>query len=285
MGRGGYVLLGVLWMTAGITMLGVLLSVAVRDAASAARNRIALTDAEWTAEGCLAQVRGVLQEQAEAAARDPRLSASEIWNRVDETVRHSVAQRAERCRVSAAAAGSRLDVNRVEEPLLAEALHRAGYAARVADSVAALIVERRQIRPFRHMGEMDALPGVPESHELEALLDVDPGPLSMNHIPAPVLATLPGFTRETVAAVVARGPGAPPFTTFLEMTEGVSPASRETLVRAIPHLADQVTFIPSAWRIRVDAWSGAPPVTVRLEVRLEAVGTRIYIARRQAWIP
>lgn len=285
MNRNGYVLLGVLWLTAGITGVGILLSTAVGDAVSSARNRTALIKAEWTAEACLAQARGAAQEALGAAARDPRTSGATIWNRLDEVVRGSPAGLPERCTLSMRAVGSRLDLNRAEPMVIASVLRRSGFPTERADSLAALIGERRAVRPFRHPEELTRLVAAPEGAELGKLFDVDAGPLSVNHLPPAILYTLPGLTEETVGRVVVRRTRGEVFTTFLEMGEGVSHSSGEALVRAIPHLANVVTFVPSAWVLEADVEAGTPAVRVRTEMHVARVGSRVVVTRRRTWIP
>lgn len=285
MNRDGYVLLGVLWLTAGITGVGILLSTAVRDAVSSARNRTALIEAEWTAEACLAQARGAAQEAIDGAARDPRTPGATIWNRLDEVVRAWPAGLPETCTLSMRALGSRLDVNHAEPAVIASVLRMSGLPTERADSIAALIVERRAARPFRHPEELTRLVTAPEGGELGRLFDVHAGPLSVNHLPPAILATLPGLTEETVGRVAARRARGEVFHTFLEMGEGVSPSSREALVRAIPHLANVVTFVPPAWVLDAEVEAGAPPVRVRTEVHLARAGGRVVVTGRRTWIP
>jgi hypothetical protein len=284
-GRDGYVLLGVLWLTTGITGVGVLLAAAAHQGVSSARNRTALIEAGWTAEACLARAFGASQAALHAAARDPHIDGSAVWNRLEEAVGASSVPLPEGCRLSMRAVGSRLDLNSVEPTVIAWVLRNSEVPTERADSVAALIVEQRSLRPFRHPGELDRLLAAPEGEVLQKLVDVEPGPLSVNHLAEPILTTLPGLTAETAGRVVLHRSRGEVLTTFLEMGDQVSHSSREALVRAIPRLANVVTFAPPAWVFEADVEAGAPAVRVRTELHLARTGARVVVARRRTWIP
>ena len=58
--RGGFVLAVVLWVLVAASAFGVIAALLGRGALDAARNRAGLTRAQWTAEGCVEQMRGAI---------------------------------------------------------------------------------------------------------------------------------------------------------------------------------------------------------------------------------
>jgi general secretion pathway protein K len=303
----GYALIGVLWICAAATALALSAAAASRHVIAASRNRIALARAEWAASGCLARARSVLSEAIgmEGTAASYRQPA---WSRVDEILGESSAGDLADCVITARAVGSRLNVNSADEATLSRLLRGAGLAPAQADSLAAAIADWKDAddtprplgaerewyeavgkmppanRPFAHVSELALVRNAAGALSLDDLLDVEEGVISINHAPAPVLGILPGFTREAVEHVLNARTAGRPITAFAEIRNGLSAAAAESLAEAEPQLVAHASLVPQAWVLTVRSVSGAPAVTVVLEVRIERFATEIVIVRRRSWV-
>jgi type II secretory pathway component PulK len=272
----GYALLAVLWLSVGIAGLALVISTAARDAIAPSRNRIALAAASWSVAGCVARVRAVL---ADAFVRDgPHTSATpKEWDRVDRALQALPPFAALGCTLEARAVGARLDVNASDAATLAQLLRYAGVPAGRADSVAGAIAAHQ---PYVDRRELHLVAGLASTTVLDAVLDVEPGPISLNHAPGAVLALLPGFTEATVQRMLdARAQGAP-ISTFHELSQLLSPDAPNASAR-LPGLA---VFQPVAWVITVRASAGQPAVTAVVEVRLAKSGAGTTVTRHRSWI-
>lgn len=304
----GYALVGVLWICAAATALGIAASIASRHAVAASRNRIALARAEWLADACLARVRSALSA-ALAAERGSALDVQEpVWMRVDKVLARDAIIAAAACTIAARAVGSGLDVNAADETELSHVFRYAGLVAVRADSVAAAIVDWKDAddiprpggaerewyeirgrvppsnRAFTHIGELSLVQGVDGRLPFDSLLAVERGPVSINHALGPVLAQLPGFTAEAVASVLAARAAGRYVSGFTELKEALSPGGREALAQGESRLVAAATLTPSAWIVTARAAAGSPPATVAVEVRVERFGPRILTVRRRSWL-
>src|SRR3712207_133644 len=82
--RRGFVLLAVLWLLTGLASLGLVLSLAGREAVGTTSNRMGLARARWVAEGCVEVTRAVMGE----ALNEPAQAAA-AWRAFDDVVRGS----------------------------------------------------------------------------------------------------------------------------------------------------------------------------------------------------
>ena len=261
----GYALLAVLWMTVGIAGLAFLITEEAREAIATSRNRIALTEAGWTARACAAHIRAKLTGARLDDVRqdDPVLPLEAL--RMPSTLG---------CQVSARAVGSRLDVNATDSATLARLFRFAGMAGGRADTTAA-IVERH--KPYADPRAFHLLPGIEGFAVIDSLLDVEPGPIALNDAPAPVLALLPGFTDRTVREVLDARARAEPIVSFHDLSRFLSPDVPD----ASAQLPAVCVFWPEAWVFTVRAHAGAPSVTSVLELR---VARDARVTRSRSWI-
>lgn len=272
----GYALLAVLWIMVGIGGLTVVITAAARTAIASTRNRIAITTASWTASGCLGQARDVVTMALASRLNQPG-SAERAWNFVDRTVQTAPFLHDSPCRLTTRAVGARLDVNANDAPTVAMVLLNAGMRAGQADSVAAVIASNR---PFVDLRQLRTLPALQSLEVLDSVLDVESGPVSLNHASRAVLAALPGFTDETARQVLdARNRGTP-IPGFHELKPLLSPASPGASAR-LPGVA---VFEPVAWLITVRASAGTPVVTAVLEARLIRSESGTTIERQRRWL-
>lgn len=253
---------------------------AARDAIATSRNRIALTQASWTAQACVADVRAVLSDSLETRARHGTGSALEVWSRVN----HILGARgagASPCDLTLRAVGSRIDVNAADEATLARLLRNVGLAPARADSAAAELARRR---PFINVRELRLVRGLETVARLDTVLDVEPGAISLNHAPREVLALLPGFTEEAIEKVLDVRHRSASINTLHQLSEMLSPGARAAFDRAFPRLVSTALLAPPAWVVTVRSRAGTPTVTAVVEVRLAHGGSGTGIVRRRSWI-
>jgi hypothetical protein len=273
---GGYVLLAVLWIMVGVGGLTFLITAAARTAIAPSRNRMALTAASWTAAGCLAQARDRLTRSLAAAEYEPGDARMTAWNAIDRTLGGDIFNDSP-CRVSARALGAKLDVNTSDESTVAMVLLKAGMRRGQADSTAAVVASHR---PYLDMRQLHLVPELQTVSVLDSVLDVEAGLTCLNHASGAVLATLPGFTDETVRKVMEDRKHGKLISGFQELGPFLSPDSPEASAR-LPGVA---VLGPSGWVITVRASTGKPSVNVVLEALVIRSEPGIRIARRRSWL-
>jgi type II secretory pathway component PulK len=270
----GYALLGVLWITLGITSLAFLINADARVAIATSRNRIALTKAEWSAAACGAHVRAALAgaHMDQTALRQPdnkRGFSSDVGRLV-----HAFPPPPELgCVVTTRPVGALLDVNTADSATLARLLRNAGMAAGRADTVATTLTLHK---PYADRRAFRQLPGLATEAILDSLLDVESGPISLYYAPAPVLTLLPGFTDGTVREMLDARSRGEPVATFHDLSKLLSSDAPEASAR-LPAIS---VFQPIAWVLTVRAHAGTPTVTSVLELRLLQDGS---VLRCRSW--
>jgi type II secretory pathway component PulK len=300
--RRGFALLTVLWvMTAGsvLAAAGVL---AGRQGAHAARNRVNSARALWRAEDCLARAHATIDEQL-SEARTPD-AESATWRALDSLPPAPSLPMAEGCAVVLRAAGSTLDVNAAESEQLAR-LFTAAYGAPPADGLVDALLDWRDAddepRPEgaeadwyrtqrRHVprndsiaavGELARIRGFEELAGLGDLLGVEPGRISIANAPAAVLLAVPGFTEETVAAILERRFRGEQVTSLLALAKSLSPRSADSLIARYPDIERLTALEPDAWILTSEGAVGDPIVRATIEVRLVRAGRRAVVLRRR----
>jgi hypothetical protein len=200
-----------------------------------------------------------------------------VWGRVDRTLQGSPPPSELRCRLEARAVGARVDVNESDQPTLAQLFRHAGRPGPRADSAAAAIASHK---PYVDRRQLHLVPGLDSRTTVDSLLDVEAGPIALNHAPAAVLALLPGFTEATVQLVLDARARDAPISTFHELSQLLSP----DVPGASARLPALVVFQPIAWVITARASAGQPVVTAVAEVRLARSGVGTAITRHKSWI-
>lgn len=299
----GYALLATLWICTAISVatLGVL--AACTHSIATSRNRVSLARAEWYARACLAEVHNAIEAAHLAELGRPGRRAS-AWHRVDEIV---AASQHGRCTLTAVPAGTRIDINTVDEDVLMTSLTAAGLPLSRADSVSAAILDwldgdnftrlfgaerdwylsrGRVIPPNRPTGDLRELRfvrGVDSVPMLEEVFGVDRDPIAVMHAPRSVLMLLPGFSRELADYVILqRSSGTHP-TSFTELVEGVPHGARPAFMDSVPLLPELATLQPVAWLLTARYRTDLPSVTASLEVRLERLGDAVVATRYKSW--
>lgn len=270
----GYALLAVLWIAVGITGLTFAIVETARNAMAPVQNRTALTAASWQAAGCLAEVRQIIGSVL-ADANRIRPGAVTAWDSLDTIVGSHPS--AGECTVTMRPLGARLDVNSTDQPTLARLFRITGQRPGWADSAALAIVAAR---PFVDIRQIHRLSGLESAAFLDSLLDIDSGPIALNHASAPILALLPGFTENTIREILAARGRRTPVSSFYELSLLLSPDQPAAAAR-LPGL---VTFPAGAWSVTVRASTGTPAVTVALGARIVRTNSGTGAWGRRSWI-
>jgi general secretion pathway protein K len=297
--RDGFALMAVLWVLAIAATVGLLLARSGRDAVGAARNRVSLRRAAWIAEGCAERARAAIDATLTDVGR------ADAWRTLDVSARGALPVE---CNVTLHPDDTRLDVNTITDEALRHLLREMGISAQTTDSLVdaradwcdaddtarELGAERDWYRkagmteprngPLASIDELTLVRGFAAIPQLDSVLAVNPGRIWLERAPAPVLAVLPGFTSEAVAALVAlrTRPDMPPID-IGTVAANVSPEARRALFAHFQELATIVTNEPDAWVLTSRATSGQPAVESIYEIRLVRSGTRAAIVRRREW--
>jgi type II secretory pathway component PulK len=302
-GRSGYALLATLWICVGIGALTWLISVNARDAMATSRNRMALMQASWNARSCLERARETIRAALELERTRGPDPFGAVWDHVDQVIMSSDLPPSD-CVLSARPIGSGVDVNANDEATLARLLAAAGLRAASADSAAAALSDwidaddsARALGAERHwyqmhgrqgpsnmrfvnIRELRLVRGLETFTRLDSVLDVESGPIALDHAAPEVLSLLPGFTERTVRAIIEARARGTPISTFQAVTALLDPKAPDATAK-LPGL---VVFPASAWVVEVRSQVGDPRVTAVLEIRLVRGGTSTAIARRRAWV-
>jgi type II secretory pathway component PulK len=210
--------------------------------------------------------------------------------------------------VTLRAAGSRLNVNSVDDVALAALFAHLRVPRREADSLVDALLDWRDrddaprpngaerawylahaLTPPRNGALADArevrrVRGFDRVAGLDTLLGVETERVPLDQAALPVLAALPGFGDEAVnraAELRARGVGVGDVIAFAGQ---LSPNAREMLLSRYADLAARTTVDPDAWILTSIATGGSPAVRAAVELRLVRSGTRAAIVRRRTWI-
>jgi len=300
----GFALIAVLWVMVGLSALALAGTLAARDAVSAATNRAELARAAWSAEDCLERTRAAVSAAlADAAEEGPD---APTWRALDGAVGASLLVRG--CDLAVVPAGRAVDLNAADGEWLRRLFLAAGVGGARADSLADALLDWRdaddQARPFgmeaagyRAAGrplprngpladerELAGVQGFGRGDGVDTLLTVEPGRVFLDRAPAAVLASLPGMTPEAVVRLQQmRGAtrGAP---SLAALADGLSPGSRDALLRAYQELATLTAPTPDAWIVTARGRSGTPPLTAAVQARLVRAGPRAAVVRRRSWV-
>ena len=314
--RKGFALLAVVWIMMGVSVLGLIVSVAARGAVATTRNRMLSTRAGWLAEDCIERTR--LAVSMALQDDDAGRSTGRPWLRLDEIV--EVSPLVSECQgsVSLVPAGTRLNLNEASEDAVRRFLSWHGVASpqldslcdalldwRDADNTARVygaereVYEQRESAPPRndrlaHADEVSRVRGFDRlsasmlrpGDSLATLFTVEPGRVVVDRASPAVLASLPGMTEETVARLIERRlREAPPLTDLLALGSELSIPSRDSLHRHYAELVQLTTLEPDAWIVTArsppPSGDGTAGPSVTIEVRLVRAGFRAAIVRRR----
>jgi type II secretory pathway component PulK len=299
--RRGFALLAVLWVTVSITALGLAVSLAAGSMVRAVSNRTEVARATWNAEGCAEQARAAISEVTSS-------SAEAGWANLDRNVLALVHQ-TPTCEIELTAAGARPNVNTADEQMLGSILTSLAITTARRDSLVAALLDWRdaddEVRtlgaerlwytahrrmtprngPFSDIAELRRVRGFEAIDGLDTLLGTEVGRVPLNKAPLSSLAALPGFGDEALSRMREMRLRSEPVSDLLAFAGQLSPEAQQGLLSHYSELVRVTTLEPDAWILRARASSGAPPVTVVLELRLVRSGDRVAIARVKEWTP
>jgi general secretion pathway protein K len=302
--RRGFALLTALWMiTAGSVLAAAGLLVG-RQSAQTARNRVNAERAFWRAEDCVSRARWAIDDLL-ADARTPEAELR-VWRTLDTLVARVPLRRARDCTAELHAAGTAIDVNAATPEQLYR-LFVALYGEESAASLSDALLDWRDAdnlpRPFgaeadwyqtarRHLPRNDSIAsarelarvrGLEELAELDGVLDVEPGRISIANAPPMVLASVPGFTEETIGVIVERRLRGEQVTSLLALGSSLSSRSADSILAHFPEISRMTTLEPDAWILTARGTSGDSGVEATIELRLVRAGKRAAILRRRSW--
>src|SRR5262245_50738797 len=134
--RRGFALPAVLAVIAGLTALALTGRVVARNTLLSAENRIALTRARWTAEGCA--------ERIDAALGDVLVegdSTISVWSALDRAI--ASASATVNCNITTQPSGTELDLNTASAETLHALFDYCGIAPSRADSLTDALLDWR----------------------------------------------------------------------------------------------------------------------------------------------
>ncbi len=305
--RQGFALLAVLWVITGIAVLGVAASLAARNAVATATNRADMARAFWRAEDCLSRVRVLAAEALESRAVDA-YGHGVSWAQLDRFVASASLVALEDCDVAVHPIGSTLNVNEADAEALRSLFLTLGAGAEQVDSLVDAILDWRdpdtEPRPFgaergwylangRHpprdgpltdARELRRIRGLEDMPDLESVLGVEPGRVSLSHAPAAVLASIPGFGPEAVQRILELRNSRSVAIDLATLAGGLSSGARRELMARFADAARATTTEPEGWIVVARGYAGQPPITVAIEVKLVRAGRRAAIVRRRVWL-
>lgn len=279
---GGFALLVVLWMIAGVVALTAVSVLVARDHLQAVHIRMSLAQAEWRAEGCLARIHASIDEALAVTAADRARRADAVPLSV--YLDRMEAGGSDACVARLRPVGLAVDVNTADATLLRRLLVATGTPEQRADSLAGALVDLRESEgPFHDVRQLARTAGWSSVVE-RGFLDAERGRVALNHAPLDVLAALPGLGAgaiEHVAGVRERGER---ITSLLALAGALPEAAADSLMAVYPSFTRAVTLEPEGWIAASTGVAGDPQVAVTIEVRLLITGNSATVVRRKMWI-
>jgi DNA uptake protein ComE-like DNA-binding protein len=279
--RRGFALLTALWTISLIGSLSAAVIAVASTSIKSAENRIAWGRAYWRAYGCARRTEAAANAALDSieATRQPG-----AWRQLNESI--AGASLLEGCDATLEAAGTRVDVNSASNEMLERVFETLGAGVWSQD-LAATVVSARDSEPIVDLRELAIdLPAEVSRdsllHGLEVMLSVERGRISLATASAPVLATVPGFTRETADALVARRQANGPIRDLSDLLPLLSSAARSALVDEYRDAQRVTTTEPDAWMIRSVAIEGTRAVPVELRWRLVRRGRSVEVT--DGWV-
>lgn len=297
----GFVLIAALWLVVGLSSVALGFALHSRDRRLLAANRVESVRARWAAEAGLEHARAVLERRLQPAAR--RLSRNE---RGEDPWRTDALEPAEgsagnvRYRVRIHDLGTRLNINRVDEPTLARFLIAVGLDANRAGRMAQTVLDWRDRdglrrasgaeseayeqseaprlptnRPFRAVDELRWVEVVRQEDldRLDGLIRVrGSGRVNLSSAPVPVLLSLPGMPPVMVREILRRRRSARPMPTVTELVSAATPGVRAAMHPHLPELVARTTPDTRELLLVADAWEAGRPTRTVVEAVLVRAG-------------
>lgn len=312
--RRGFTLLVVLWTVAGIAAATLTIRLAAESAVGSAQSEVSATRAYWMAEACVARTIASIDRALQGVPADDR-DPGRAWRTLDRLVAgDSAVGTHSRCTTELESNGAKLDLNRASQSDLERLLtYVLGSGTAQRDSLVAAVLDWRDQddvphaagaerpwyarrerpgpsnRPFVAVEELgrvrgfDALTAADWS-ELQANLGVDEDLIDIAHAPPPLLATLPGFAPNVVAAVLALRTGRKPVADIRELTTMLPAFARDSVVTNYGAIISRATMTPDHWRLTAVGEAGEPAVHVEIALLLAHGNRRVAIVGRREFL-
>jgi type II secretory pathway component PulK len=306
--RRGFALLAVLWVIVGVSAVATASLLVAREAVSAARNRVALTQARWQADDCVERARAVIDDALTDRGDVPR-PVPGGWAVLDNVVTASPVVTAASCDLTLQAAGTAVNVNTTDADQLAALFIALGIDEVQTDSMVDALLDWRDAddiprqfgaerdwyraahRPVPRNGPLADIaeirlvrgfgPEVLPDSVLGSVLTVEPGRIVWDRAPMVVLSSLPGMTPEALGVIAdmrLRGASVGDAST---LGASLPPAAAQAFAARFTDLQRLTTSEPDAWLLIARGHDGhAPVITETIEERLVRAGVRAAVVRR-----
>lgn len=294
--RRAFVLLAVLWITAGVSVMVAALSMFVQEDGTIAQNHLDLERARWKAEGCSERALAA----ADAALAGAQLGDS-VWIRLDAAI--SASPLVAGCTLEFEAGGERLDINSLDEPALERVFAVLGYPPANADSLASAILDWRdpdnepramgaeqswyvahqrvapRNRPFASAEEIRLVRGLEGERRIDSLFDTESERLLLSRARPELLLALDGMTTEAMAVIAAMESSGKRSIRLEEVVGALSPAARAEAMTHYSSLVQRTASLPERWEIMATQAEGQPAVSATVEMTVIASGQRARVTR------
>lgn len=299
--RRGFALAAILWVLTVASIVAAAAALQGRSAYAATRNRVNEDRAFWIAEGCVAStVAGI--DRLLGSTSEARYD--NVWRRLDAVADSLRDGATDGCVVTLRAEGSAIDVNGASEQILrkyfvetsgnsegnaiADALldwRDRDSDARAAGAEATWYDANKRPGPRNDALASDAelalIRGLENRMDLRQHLTTEPSVICLATAPAPVLAAIPGFTRETVDRVLTDRAEGVPVRDLSTLVSRVSRTAAESLLVHFPELSASTSIEPRVWILTASARAGDPAIELGATVWFDRYGDHVVVLRRR----
>jgi type II secretory pathway component PulK len=295
-------MLTTLWIMSVAAVVAMGAALVGRHAVMEGSVRVELERGRWQALACERRTVATIDSVLSAGSFD---DATRIWRVLPAALRG--APLIAGCDVRLEAAGTRLDVNDVDEEMITNELDVIGLkdqAPALADALEDWIdadddprpsgVERPWYEsqgralprngPLAAVAELRRVKGFEKIGGLDSIMTTDPGRVSLATAPVAVLMSVPGMTQEAAAAIVDKQLAGTPVPDLLSIVGLLSDAASSALSSRFADAVRATTPDPDAWFVRVFVTRGTPPATVELEWRVIRTGKRCVVSSTKSRI-
>jgi len=246
----GFALITVLWLVVVLASLVALGLAGTRLGQQTTANRVLLTRARWAAEACaaIAQARWSQHARLDTGTIDLGRETRCRWRFDDPT--------------------TRVNVNTVDREVLSRL---------IGDSLAGLIITRRQGAPFESNQELAAV---------DTMLSVEgPGTINANVASARILLALPGLGPEAVERLESGRLVGRPISSLDALAGAVSLGARSMMLEHYADLARVLTFSAPQLLLTGRGWVGSSPdpeaLVASIELLVVPLPERLAVIRRR----
>jgi general secretion pathway protein K len=135
--------------------------------------------------------------------------------------------------------------------------------------------------PFADPAELRFVRGLDDS--LISLFTTDSSKTPINDAPLVVVASLPGMTSELVAVLANRRRRDEPLRALSQLTDGLSPAARDTLLARFAELSEDASLDVEELVLQTTARVGVPAIAATITLRMRPADHRAAAVARTTW--